>query len=147
VEVIEYCEGIICKDTGLVDGELIRAGLTCNTATPDELSDAKDAARKHVLACAFLFGSDKNCYRKLLEDLENTYTQGNDTYLTSLQQAYTLLVHWKQDPWNVVCLMSGVTDSVAFANVNPDSGQRRQIRCFHCGGGRAYLSRLPREDQ
>jgi hypothetical protein len=57
-----------------------------------QLSDGKDAVRERVLAWAFLFGSDKNCYRKLLEDLENAYTQGNDTYPTSLQQAYTLLL-------------------------------------------------------
>jgi hypothetical protein len=90
VEVVKYCGGVICKDTGLVDGELISAGLTCKTATSDSLSDAKDAAREHVLACAFLFGSDKNHYGKLLEDLKNVYTQRNDTYQTSLQQAYTV---------------------------------------------------------
>jgi hypothetical protein len=51
-----------------------------------------------------------------------------------------LLVHWKQDPRNVVRLMSGVTDGVAFANLGSDSGQRRQIRCFHCGG-EGHISR------
>jgi hypothetical protein len=61
VEVVEYCGGVICKDTGLVDGELTRAGLTRDTATPDEMSVAEAAARERILACAFLFGSDKNC--------------------------------------------------------------------------------------
>jgi predicted RNA-binding protein associated with RNAse of E/G family len=74
VEVIEYCGGVICKDTGLVDGKLVRTGLTRAAATPEQLLDAEDAARERVLACAFLFGSDKNRYGKLLEDLENAYT-------------------------------------------------------------------------
>jgi hypothetical protein len=56
LEVVEYCGGIICKDTGLVDGEVTCAGLTRDAATPDELSVAEAAARERVLACAFLFG-------------------------------------------------------------------------------------------
>jgi hypothetical protein len=110
VNVIEYCSGVISNDdTGLVDAELISTGLT--------LQNAEDAARERVPACAFLLGSDQVCYGKLLEDLENDYTQGTDNYLSSLQQAYSLLVHWKQDPRNVVHMMGGMNDGVAFANV------------------------------
>jgi hypothetical protein len=70
-----------------------------------------------VLACAFLLGSDRAHYGKLLEDLKNNYTQGMDNYPPMLQQAYTLLVHWKQDPRNLVRLMGGVNDGVTFANI------------------------------
>jgi hypothetical protein len=54
VDVIEYCGGVVSKDTGLVDNELTLVGLTRTTATQGELQDAEDAARERVLACAFL---------------------------------------------------------------------------------------------
>jgi hypothetical protein len=123
VDVIEYCRGVVSKDTGLVDNELISVGLTCTTATQGELQDAEDAARERVLACAFLLGSDRARYGKLLEDLENDHTQGVDNYPSTLQQAYTLLVHWKQDPRNVVRLVGGMSDGVAFTNVGAEGSQ------------------------
>jgi Zinc knuckle len=47
---------------------------------------------------------------------------------------YMLLVHWKQDPRNVVRLISGVNDGVAFATVGTDGeGQGTGPRCFKCG--------------
>lgn len=101
VEVIEYYGGELGKDTGLVDAALTTAGLTRANAAPGQLQDAEDAAKERVLACAFLLGSDRVRYGKLLEDLENDYTLGRDSYPSTLQQAYTLLVHWKQDPRNV----------------------------------------------
>ena len=70
----------------------------------------------------------------MLEDLENDFTQGRDNYPSTLQQAYTLLVHWKQDPRNVVRLISGINDGVAFATVGTDGeGQGTGPRCFKCG--------------
>jgi hypothetical protein len=77
--------------------------------------NAEDAARERVLACGLLLGSDRIRYGKLLEDLEHDYTQGRDSYLSTLQQAYSLIVHWKQDPRNLVRLTDGINDGVAFA--------------------------------
>jgi hypothetical protein len=122
VEVIEYCIGVVGKDTGLVDLELTLTGLTRANATGGQLQGAEDAAREWILACAFLLGSNHGCYGKLLEDLENNFTQGADNFPPTLQQAYTLLVHWKQDAWNVVCLMGGVNNDVAFTNVGAEGG-------------------------
>ena len=85
------------------------------------------------------------CYGKLLEDLEKDFMQGRDNYPTSLQQAYSLLVHWKQDPCNIVRLIGGTNDRMAFTNVgSKDSGQsggssgmnQGQVehwRCYNCG--------------
>ena len=110
VEVIEYCGGVIGEeDTGVVDNELILLGMNQAQANDAQLAQAKAVAEDHVLGCAFLFGSDKHRYGKLLEDLENGFTQGSDVYPATLQQAYTLLVHWKQDPRNVVQLIGGVS--------------------------------------
>lgn len=58
----------------------------------------------------------------MLEDLKNNYIQGTDNYPTTLQQAYNLLVHWKQEPRNVMRLVSGVNDGVAFTNVSSEGG-------------------------
>jgi hypothetical protein len=146
VDIIEYCGGVLSKDTGLVDTELTLMGLTCAMANNDKLQDAKDAAWEQVLACAFLLGSDRVCYGKLIEDLENNFTQGVDNYLPTLHQAYTLLVHWKQDPRNMVRLMGGVNDGVAFTNIGGDGALqeegstrgggrclRSEIWCYNCG--------------
>jgi hypothetical protein len=82
VEVTEYCGRAVSKDPGLVDAELvIAAGFTQANATPDQLHDAEDAARERVLVCAFLTGSDRIRYRKLLEELENDYTQAGQEQL------------------------------------------------------------------
>lgn len=76
VDVIEYCGGVISKDTGagLVDGELTSTGLTCANAAPGQLQDAEDAVPEWVLACTFLWGSNRSQYGKLLEDLLKTTT-------------------------------------------------------------------------
>jgi hypothetical protein len=72
--------------------------------------------------------------------------QGTDNYPPTLQQAYTLLVHWKQDPRITVDLMGGVNNSVAFANVRAKGGPQdggtgnrggrrnpADIRRYNCG--------------
>jgi hypothetical protein len=79
----------------------MRPDLPVLNTAPDQLRDAEDAAMERVHACAFLLGSDRIRYGKLLEDLENDYTQGRDNYPSTLQHAYSLIVHWKQDPRNV----------------------------------------------
>jgi Reverse transcriptase (RNA-dependent DNA polymerase)/Zinc knuckle len=140
VEVIEYCGGAMGTDPTIVDNELLLMGSMREIADDDQVEAATAAARDRVLACAFLFGSDKVRYGKLLEDLENGFTQGNDVYPATLQQAYTLLVHWKQDPRNVVRLIGGVHDGVAFANVGSDGSERTQ---GGGSGGRGGGRRLP----
>jgi hypothetical protein len=44
----------------------------------------------------------------------------------TLQHAYTLLVHWKQDAKNMVHLIGGKHDGIAFAMVGSD--EHRQPR-------------------
>ena len=84
-------------------------------------------------------------YSKLLEDLEeNDFTQGQGNYPAMLQQAYSLLIHWKQDPQHIIQLIGGVNDGMAFMNVgtedmghvgrNSTSRKRssQQWCCFNC---------------
>ena len=114
---LEYCGGALGKEPGLVDDELEADGTDWELATDKELITAKAAAWEHVLAIGFLMGIDWACCGKLLEDLENYFMQGWDNYPPMLQQAYSLLIHWKQDLWNIIWLISGVNDGMAFANV------------------------------
>ena len=92
-----------------------------------------------------LVGSNRRCYGKLLEDLKNNFTQGHDNYPATLQQAYSLLVHWKQDPRNIVCLIGGTNDGIAFTNVGTETSDRGNSNsqttgsriehccCYNCG--------------
>ena len=90
---------------------------------------------ERILACTFLVGSDRTRYGKLLEDLQNDHTQGTDNYPATLQQAYSLLVHWKQDPCNIVHLIGGINDGDAFMTVSMEGGHERSDwgpRCYSC---------------
>ena len=46
-------------------------------------------------ACAFVINSDLRRYGRLIEELENNYTKGNDNYLRILVKAYQLLNKYK----------------------------------------------------
>ena len=112
VKIIGYCGGTIGDDPGLmIDAELALTNHTQANVMNLQVERAKAMAKERALACAFLFGSNKLCYRKLLEDLENNFVQGMDNYPVTLQCTYTLLVHWKEDPKNVVCLIGGMHDA------------------------------------
>jgi hypothetical protein len=88
----------------------------------------------------------------MLEDLENDFIQGTDNYPVTLKQAYSLLVHWKQDPKNIMRIVGGVSDGVAFTNVGSEGGAQRgrrpvsEITCFKCGQKGHYSNNCPDED-
>ena len=46
--------------------------------------------------------------------------QGWDNYPSMVQQAYSLLVHWKQDPQNIVRLIGRANDGMVFTNVGTE---------------------------
>ena len=48
------------------------------------------------IAYLFVFGADKIRFGKLLEDIENAFTQGDDKFPADLTHAYKLLKNWKQ---------------------------------------------------
>ena len=123
VEVIEHCGGDIGTDEGLIDRRLTNSNppLTRMTATDAQLEAAERYCKEAYLACAFLLGSDRNRYGKLLEDLENDFTQGSDRYPKTVVDAYNLLMYWKQNPRNLVRILGGGNDGIAFANVDDDT--------------------------
>jgi hypothetical protein len=124
VEVIEHCDGDLGIDNGLIDATFATANpaVRRDTAAPETVEAAKKYAREQYSACAFLLGSDHKRYGKLLENLENDYTQKNDRWPKSSTDAYSLLINWKQDPCNLLQVVGASSDGassdgVTFTNV------------------------------
>ena len=76
--------------------------LTSNLrATPesdldeDKRATINAAARYIYLSCAFIFASDPKRYGRLVEELENDYTNGNNNYPTNMVKAYQLINEYK----------------------------------------------------
>ena len=72
--------------------------LTSNLrATPeadldeDKRAKIKAAAREIYLSCAFIVASDHKRYDRLVAELENDYTKGNNNYPTNMVKAYQLI--------------------------------------------------------
>jgi hypothetical protein len=167
VKVIEHCGGTIGLNPGLV-GATIRSAtpvMTRDTATAEQLLAAEKYTKEQYLACAFLMGLDGHQYGKLIEDLENDFTQRpRANYPKTPVDAYNLLVHWKQDPRNLTRVLGTNNDGVAFANVGADeasslstltSTDNRHIRgrrdtshitCHKCGI-KGHASTCPKLEQ
>jgi hypothetical protein len=115
VDVLEHCGGAIGPDPALVKQILARDGNTTATAATDELNAAKEGAIEEYLAMAFLMGADRNRYGKLIEDLENAFTQGQDNYPRTTTGAYAMLTTWKQR--HIVHVLGSASEGVSFAKV------------------------------
>jgi hypothetical protein len=82
VEVLEYYKATVCKNTDiLVDSDY------------DDLSPLEKikAARDYTLAMAFLINADHARYGKLLADLHNQYSRGNNQFPQNLTSAYSMM--------------------------------------------------------
>jgi hypothetical protein len=71
------------------------SGLTYETLTEEQKLDVKSSASELYQATMFLHQSDRHQYGKLLEELENDFTKGNDDYPQTLVKAYHLLSGYK----------------------------------------------------
>jgi hypothetical protein len=95
------------------------------------------AASELYQATMFLQQSDRRRFGKLLEELENDFTKGNDDYPTTLVNAYRLISEYKH--WEPRSTPSE-SSAVAFAqrsvkdneNVKDDSWQLKAT-CHQCG--------------
>ena len=114
VEVIDTIKGSIGMAPGL---EEIVAKEN-NKAVADLTDAEKMEAKERYLAVAFLLGSDRARFGKLIENLENDFLQGRDNYPKSVTGAFNILINWKQDPRNLVRSVGVTNDGVAFANVD-----------------------------
>ena len=77
---------------------LCSQGINVDDATEAQEETAELEGIQWYLALAFLMGSDRSRYGRLLEKLENDFTAGNDNHPKTLTDAYNMLLEWKDDP-------------------------------------------------
>ena len=64
----------------------------------DEIKTIETTSPEIYLACAFVINSDLRRYERLIEELENDYTKGNDNYPRNMVKAYQFFNKYKR--WN-----------------------------------------------
>jgi hypothetical protein len=132
VEVIEHCGGDIGTNQSLVNEML--GGRDRAIASDASIADAEQLAKEKYLACAFILGADKTRYGRLLEDLENSFTQGSDKFPKNMTDAYNVLVNWKQNPQNYMRVVDGSTDGAMFVTdgIQSTEGSAFAGKCWLC---------------
>jgi hypothetical protein len=103
-------------------------------ASDKMMVDAEKQAKEMYLACAFILGADKTRYGRLIEDLENSYTQGDDKFPKTMTEAYNLLVNWKQNPQNYMRVVdSAAHEGTMFVTDGTDQDNVHfQGKCWIC---------------
>jgi len=145
VEVVEHNGGSFGLESGLVGFVLKKINKDFATATPAtraEINHAQVESREMTTECGFILGSNRGRYGKLLEDLKNAYTQGENKYPASMMDTYKLLENWKHDPRNAMIIRPPAgSNEVAFTNFGSDEqdgttlanvGRHPHIKCFWC---------------
>jgi hypothetical protein len=78
-----------------VNAILTDIAMVADAPMPKERTHAKERAKDQYLAVMFLVNSDKKQYGALVQDIENEYTRGSDTYPTSLSAAaYDYIINY-----------------------------------------------------
>jgi hypothetical protein len=152
VDVIKLVNANIAPDEGIA-AEIAGPGVQVNATHRLE-------ATERYFAVAFLLGSDRVRFGKLIEDLENSHLQGQNNYPKTVQDAYTLLVNWKQDPRNMVRMSGMGGDGVVFTDsgvkgdtpgtnlvtIGGKKGRNKEhITCFKCQGKGHYADACPND--
>ena len=100
----------------------------------------KNAASELYLATMFIHQSDRRRYGKLSEDLENSFTKGNDDYPNNLVSAYHLINEYKcytpksQAPDSTgVAFAQKASKGKDNSSKNKDDSWQAKATCHHCG--------------
>jgi hypothetical protein len=102
----------------------------------DDQAIVQTAASELYLSTMFIFQSDRRRYGKLSEELENSFTKGNDDYPTNLVSAYHLINEYKN--WTPRTMTPDV-QGVAFAQKSSkktkteDKEWQKEATCHECG--------------
>ena len=102
VDVIEYSRGSIGNQPGILEDMATAQEVDLEFVSDADLVKLKKSAQERYLAMAFLLSSDRSRYRRLLEDLENDYLQGQDHWPKTLAAAFNLLTNWKHSSLGIV---------------------------------------------
>ena len=90
-DVLDHIGAGIGNDEAIMKQVLRNQGINVDEATDTQEEDAETEGTQWYLALAFLMGSNRSRFRRLLEKLENDFTAGNDNYPKTLTDAYNML--------------------------------------------------------
>ena len=93
------------------------------------------SARKIYLSCAFVIASNPKRYGRLVEELENDYTEGNNKYPTNMVKSYQLINEYKS--WTPRISLPEVSGVAFYQQGNPKAAQRnaewkKKSVCHNC---------------
>lgn len=97
VDVIEHVGGGMVISPAIYKTAASNLDIIVETTNQAEKMKLSYAAYDLYLAIAFIMHSDRRRYGKIIQDLENNYTQGNDNWPRTLIGAFNLLLNWKHD--------------------------------------------------
>ena len=124
-DVLEHIGAGIGNDEAIMKQVLRSQGIDIDEATEAQEEAAETEGTQWYLVLAFLMGSDRSRFGRLLEKLENDFTAGNNNYPKTLTDAYNMLLEWKDDP-RLLMRMAG-NDGVSFATNVLDAEQDTEI--------------------
>jgi hypothetical protein len=136
VDVIEHSGGTIGHQPGTKKMVAHAAGVDVvdiDDMSKEERDDLQKDAQLRYLAVAFILGSDRPQFGRLIENIENDYLQGQNNYPTTVTAAYNLLTNWKQDPRNLMQAIGPVNDGVLFANVDGNGDEDNAVTLANNG--------------
>ena len=164
IDVIEHCGVGIGEEPGTLGVEAREERINVATMSDAERTHIMEVAQSRYVATAFILGSDRARYGRLIENLENDFLQGQDHYPRTLTAAYSLLTNWKQDLRNAMRIIGPANDGVSFTNVEGEvyggqdvalanSGEKKRgpqkdkshITCHRCRKKGHYASECEEE--
>ena len=132
LEVINHYGGYFGNDPALVRAEMKRENMNVTRKSYPgnvEYDSMIDKAKHRASALAFIKRADPTRYRKLLIELANNFTRGNDQYPADMTIAYNLLINYKTEKKQTHPKYGTISDSddddVSFLNFH-------DIKCYNC---------------
>ena len=122
-DVLSHIGAGIGDDDAITKQVLRSQGINTDEATEAQEEAAEIQGTEWYLALAFLMGSDRSQFGRLLEKLENDFTAGHDNYPKTLTDSYNMLLEWKDDP-RLLMQMAG-NDGISFTTTTTESNDEQ----------------------